>query len=156
VLCALRTALPLWALRLDSELQFVGDAGTTEPQGRSERTGFAVANYRRPQRSLTIDGDVSFARAALLDGAPSAARVPGAAESVMASGASVLHARQPRAGYSVLLRVTAGGRAGGWGGRCALPSDGAAAGAGECEGAVIQGLSTAQAQVPACRLPALP
>lgn len=82
----LRTTVSLWTLRLDSELLFVGDAGTTEPQGRSARTGVTVANFWRPLRSLALDGDVSFTRARYLDEPAGAQSVPGALESVIAAG----------------------------------------------------------------------
>jgi hypothetical protein len=82
----LRTTVSLWTLRLDSELLFVGDAGTTEPQGRSERTGITVANYWRPHRTLAVDADVSFTQAQYLDAEPGARRVPGALENVIAGG----------------------------------------------------------------------
>lgn len=83
----LRTTLSLWTLRLDSELLFVGDAGTTEPQGRSGRTGITIANFWRPVRALAVDGDLSFTRARYLDAPASARAVPGALESVIAAGA---------------------------------------------------------------------
>jgi hypothetical protein len=82
----LRTTVSLWTLRLDSELLFVGDAGTTEPQGRSQRTGVTVANYWRPLPSLVLDGDVSFTAARFRDAAPGETRVPGALENVIAAG----------------------------------------------------------------------
>jgi hypothetical protein len=83
---ALRSTVSLWTLHLDSELLFVGDAGTTEPQGRSARTGLTVANYWRPHRTLALDGDLSFTRARYLDAEPGATRVPGALENVIAAG----------------------------------------------------------------------
>ncbi|MBY0488516.1 MAG: TonB-dependent receptor plug domain-containing protein [Gemmatimonadaceae bacterium] len=83
----LRTTISLWTLRLNSELLFVGDAGTTEPQGRSARTGFSMANYWRPVSSLALDADVSFTAARYLDAEPTARRVSGALENVIAAGA---------------------------------------------------------------------
>jgi hypothetical protein len=82
----LRTTVSLWTLDLESELLFVGDAGTTEPQGRSARTGITVANFWRPHRTLTLDGDVSFTRARYRDAEARATRVPGALENVIAAG----------------------------------------------------------------------
>ncbi|MBL0938620.1 MAG: TonB-dependent receptor [Gemmatimonadaceae bacterium] len=85
----LRTTISLWTLRLDSELLFVGDVGTTEPQGRSSRTGVTMANFWRPLRSLrslALDGDVSFTRARYLDEPSGEQSVPGALESVIAAG----------------------------------------------------------------------
>jgi hypothetical protein len=98
----LRTTVSLWRLRLDSELLFVGDAGTTEPQGRSDRTGITVANYWRPHRTLAFDADLSFTRAQFLDAEPGATRVPGALENVIAGGVQWT----PRThGLSAVLRL---------------------------------------------------
>jgi hypothetical protein len=82
----LRTTVSLWTLRLNSELLFVGDAGTTEPQGRSGRTGVSIANYWRPLTSLAVDADVSFTNARYLDATAGETRVPGALENVIAAG----------------------------------------------------------------------
>src|SRR5690606_16841282 len=59
----LRSTLAAWALELDSELLFVGDAGATEPSDRSRRLGVTWANFYRPLPSLAIDADVSLASA---------------------------------------------------------------------------------------------
>lgn len=82
----LRTTIALWTLNLDSELLFVGDAGTTEPQGRSARAGLTIANYWRPLRSLAVDADVSLTRARYRDEPVGMQRVPGALENVVAGG----------------------------------------------------------------------
>jgi outer membrane receptor protein involved in Fe transport len=74
---------------LDSELLFVGDAGTTEPQGRSRRTGVTFANFWRPDPRLTLDADVSFTRARYLDEPAGRQSVPGALENVVAAGVSL-------------------------------------------------------------------
>ena len=82
----LRTTLSVWALNLDSELLFVGDAGATEPTTESRRSGITLANFYRPIPSLSFDADISFARARL-SGVPSAeSRIPGALENVVAGG----------------------------------------------------------------------
>ena len=62
------------------ELLFVGDAGTTEPQARSRRTGVPFANFWRPDPCLWFDADVSFTRARYLDEAAGQQSVPGALE----------------------------------------------------------------------------
>jgi hypothetical protein len=82
----LRSTLTAWALELDSELLFVGDAGATEPSSASRRLGVTVANFYRPIPTLSFDADVSFARARLLDGSGAASRIPGAIERVVAGG----------------------------------------------------------------------
>ena len=81
-----RTTLSVWALNLDSELLFVGDAGATEPTNQSRRSGVTIANFYRPIPSLSFDADVSIARARL-SGVPTAeSRIPGALENVVAGG----------------------------------------------------------------------
>lgn len=82
----LRSTLTLWALDLDSELLFVGDAGATEASGTSKRRGVTWANFYRPIPSLSLDADVSFARARFADEAEGADRIPGALENVFAGG----------------------------------------------------------------------
>jgi hypothetical protein len=82
----LRSTLTAWALELDSELLFVGDAGATEPSARSERSGVTWANFYRPHPSLSLDADVSFARARLADVPAEENRIPGALENVVAAG----------------------------------------------------------------------
>ena len=82
----LRATLSAWALTLDSELLFVGDAGATEPTSESRRAGITLANYWRPVPSLALDADVSFARARLAGVPASRSRIPGALERVIAAG----------------------------------------------------------------------
>lgn len=82
----LRSTLTLWALNLDSELLFVGDAGATEPTTTSMRRGVTWANFYRPIPALSIDADVSFARARLGDVPVEENRIPGALENVFAGG----------------------------------------------------------------------
>lgn len=82
----LRSTLTLWALDLDSELLFVGDAGATEPSGTSERRGVTWANFYRPIPYLSIDADISFARARLGEAPGDENRIPGALENVFAGG----------------------------------------------------------------------
>ena len=84
----LRSSVSFWVLDLDSELLFVGDAGTTEPQGRSRRAGVTVASFWRPMPRLTFDGDVSFTRARFVDATDGAHYVTGALENVVAAGVS--------------------------------------------------------------------
>ena len=82
----LRTTLSVWGLDLASELLFVGDAGATEPTAGSRRTGITFANFYRPIPSLSIDADVSFARARLRAVPTDESRIPGALEHVVAAG----------------------------------------------------------------------
>ena len=59
----LQSSVSLWTLSLDSELIFVGDAGTTEAGRPSHRAGVEIANYYTPKPWLIFDGDVSLSRA---------------------------------------------------------------------------------------------
>jgi outer membrane receptor protein involved in Fe transport len=85
----LQTSVAVWALKLDSELVFAGDAGTTEAGRPSRRFGIEWANYYSPRAWLTFDGDVSVSSAHFNDGDPSARRIPGAVRSVISAGATV-------------------------------------------------------------------
>ncbi len=81
-----RSTLALWALNLDSELLFIGDGGATEASAASRRWGATWANFYRPVPQLSIDLDLSLARARF-NGVPEAAdHIPGALESVVAGG----------------------------------------------------------------------
>ncbi|MDP9348792.1 MAG: TonB-dependent receptor [Gemmatimonadota bacterium] len=91
----LRSTLTLWALDLDSELLFVGDAGATEPTTTSMRRGVTWANFYRPFPALSIDADVSFARARLGDVPADEDRIPGALENVFAGGIAWTPERGP-------------------------------------------------------------
>ena len=81
-----RSTLALWALELDSELLFIGDGGATEPSDRSRRSGVTFANFYRPIPQLSVDADVSFARARFAGVSPDADHIPGALERVVAGG----------------------------------------------------------------------
>jgi len=83
-----RTTLVGWTLDLDSELVFVGDAGTTEPSDRSRRVGVTLTNFWRPNPRLALDADVSLTRARFVDVPENSDFVPGAVERVIAAGAT--------------------------------------------------------------------
>ncbi|MGY8904942.1 MAG: TonB-dependent receptor [Burkholderiales bacterium] len=78
----LQTSLSLYQLNFDSELVFIGDAGNTEAGRASRRTGFELSNYYKANRWLTVDADVSFARARFRGNDPAGNRIPGAVEGV--------------------------------------------------------------------------
>lgn len=82
----LRTTASAWALDLDSELLFVGDAGLTEPSAASHRRGVTLANFYRPTDRISIDADVSFAHASFSGVPSSETHIPGALENVLTSG----------------------------------------------------------------------
>jgi outer membrane receptor protein involved in Fe transport len=78
----LQSSLSLYRLDFDSELLFVGDAGSTEASRPSRRYGIEFNNYFKPARWLTIDADLAFARARFRDDDVAGSRIPGAVEGV--------------------------------------------------------------------------
>lgn len=85
----LQSTLALWWLRLDSELVFVGDAGTTEAGRPSRRYGVELTNYYEATPWMTLDADISISRARFRDNDPAGHQIPGSVESVVAAGATV-------------------------------------------------------------------
>jgi hypothetical protein len=90
----LHSTVTLWYLGLDSELLFVGDAGTTEPGRPSRRVGIEWTNYARLTPWLVIDGDLAWSNARFRDDDPAGSFIPGAIERVISAGVTV-EARQP-------------------------------------------------------------
>jgi len=78
-----RSTVALWSVDLDSELLFVGDAGTTEPSDATRRRGVTWTNFFRVGPSLTADLDVSLARARFAGAPDGNDRIPGAMERVV-------------------------------------------------------------------------
>lgn len=85
----LQSSLAVFLLDFDSELVFVGDAGTTEAGRPSRRVGFEFANYYAPTSWLTVDADFAYARARFRNADPAGDRIPGAVEGVASIGLSV-------------------------------------------------------------------
>lgn len=83
------TTVSVFGLELDSEIVFVGDAGTTEAGRPSRRTGIEITNFWRPLPWLAIDLDATFTRARFTSSDPAGDRIPGATERVVAAGISV-------------------------------------------------------------------
>jgi outer membrane receptor protein involved in Fe transport len=55
-------AVAAWALDLESELTYVGDAGTTEPSGRTRRLGIDLEARVRLAEGLWADADLNLSR----------------------------------------------------------------------------------------------
>jgi hypothetical protein len=85
----LHSTLAFWWLELDSELLYVGDAGTTEPSRASRRYGVELANYWRATDWLTLDCDFTWTDTEFKDSDPVGDDIPGAVETTVAAGASV-------------------------------------------------------------------
>jgi hypothetical protein len=96
-----QSTVALWYLALDSELLFVGDAGTTEAGRPSRRVGLEWTNYARPTRWLTVDGDVALSRARFADTDPAGSHIPGALDRVISAGVTI----EPRRPFFGSLRV---------------------------------------------------
>ena len=83
------TTLVLWGLDLDSELLYVGDAGTTEPSRPSRRLGVEWAVDVVPRPWLSFDASVAWSRARFRDDDPAGDRIPAAVEGVVTAGLAV-------------------------------------------------------------------
>jgi len=90
----LQSTVSVWYLGIDSELVFVGDAGTTEAGRPSRRIGVEWTNYWRLRPWLSADADVSFSRAEFADDDPAGDRIPGALARVISGGLNI-EPRQP-------------------------------------------------------------
>jgi hypothetical protein len=95
----LRTALvpntqlsvSLWSLDIDSELLFIGDAGTTEASRASERRGIEAAVIWNPLSWLILDADLAWSRSRFSAFDPAGDRIPGAVENVASVGLAIDH-----------------------------------------------------------------
>ena len=94
-------SVALWALELDSELLFVGDAGNTEASRKSQRSGIELTSYYRIDDIWTVDLEYSFANAAFTDESEDGDNIPGAIEHVVQAGLSALWEN----GFSSVLRL---------------------------------------------------
>ncbi len=59
----LNSTLALWWLESSQELVFIGDAGSTEANGKSHRYGVEWTNYYKPADWLTLDADFALTSA---------------------------------------------------------------------------------------------
>ncbi|WP_312015276.1 TonB-dependent receptor plug domain-containing protein [Bradyrhizobium liaoningense] len=82
----LTSSLAVFVLDFDSELLFVGDAGTTEPSRPSRRVGVEWTNHYKPLPWLGFDLDVAYTKARFTDYDVVGDHIPGAPAWV-ASGA---------------------------------------------------------------------
>jgi outer membrane receptor protein involved in Fe transport len=85
----LQSTVALWYLGIDSELLFVGDAGTTEAGRPSRRVGIEWTNYARVAPWLTLDADLAFTRAEFTDDDAAGTRIPGALDRVISAGVTI-------------------------------------------------------------------
>jgi outer membrane receptor protein involved in Fe transport len=85
----LQTTVSLWALQLDSELIYNGDAGATEPGPASQRRGIEFANYFSPRPWLIFDADVSKSQSRFSEFNAAGPYIPEAVDLVVSGGISV-------------------------------------------------------------------
>ena len=85
----LEASLTVFALELDSELVFVGDAGNTEAGRPSRRTGVELPDFYRPRPWLSLDADLAVSRGRFRDADPAGDRIPGAIERAASMGVAV-------------------------------------------------------------------
>ena len=91
ILPSTQLSVALWSLDLDSELLFIGDAGTTEASRASERRGIEAAVIWNPVSWLIVDADLAWSRARFGDFDASGDRIPGAIEAVASVGLAIDH-----------------------------------------------------------------
>ena len=91
----------IFELQLDSELIFVGDAGTSEPSDPTKRSGIEVSGFWQPLDWLTFDGSGAWSHSRFEDVASNADRIPNAVEFVGSLGATVTTA----GGWEASLRA---------------------------------------------------
>lgn len=93
VLPGLQSSLALWQLKLDSEIVFVGDAGSTEASGASQRHGIEWNNHYIAAPGLLLDADIAVSRARFAEDqgdVPNTGRsIPGSVDTVVSLGATL-------------------------------------------------------------------
>ncbi len=82
------STVSLFYLHSDSELLYVGDAGTTEPGSATERYGIEWATYWRPEDWLTFDNELTLSKGVLL-GDAAGNEIPGAVPLTMNTGVTI-------------------------------------------------------------------
>ncbi len=82
ILPGLQASLAFFRLELDSELLFVGDAGTTEASRPSTREGIEVSAFYKPTDWLTLDLDYAITKARFSDSDPAGNFIPQAVRDV--------------------------------------------------------------------------
>jgi outer membrane receptor protein involved in Fe transport len=81
----LQSSLAVWQLHFDSELVYVGDAGSTEASGASRRHGVEFNNRWTPDRHFLLDADLALTHARFDNGD----HIPNAVDSVASVAATL-------------------------------------------------------------------
>ena len=85
----LQSSLAVWYLKFNSELVFIGDAGTTQAGRPSTRYGVEWNNHYTPQPWLLLDLDLAWTRARFSNDDPVGNRIPNALQAVAAGGFTI-------------------------------------------------------------------
>jgi outer membrane cobalamin receptor len=97
----LQSTLTLWQLNIDSELIFIGDAGTTNPSRPSNRHGIEWANLWKAADWLLLDADLSLSSSRYSDSDPAGSYIPGSIE----QAASIAVTLQDNTAWSAGIRL---------------------------------------------------
>ena len=95
------SSLALWYLELDSELLFVGDAGTTEASRPSRRWGIEFNNFWTINETWSLEADIAWTDAQFDDRAPEGNEIPGAIDLVVSGAINAEFSR----GWSGSFRI---------------------------------------------------
>jgi hypothetical protein len=82
------STLALFYLHSDSELLYVGDAGTSEPGPATERFGVEWSTYWRPNDWLMLDNEITLSEGRLLDVGPDD-EIPGSVPLTLDTGITI-------------------------------------------------------------------
>ena len=85
----LTASAALWQLEQDSELLFVGDAGTTEPSRPSRRRGLELLTQYLLAPGLSFDLSLALTHARFRDSDPVGSFIPGAPDRVASAGVTL-------------------------------------------------------------------
>ncbi len=85
----LDASLALFLLDFDSELLFVGDAGTTEPSRPSQRIGVEVTSTWRPRPWASVDLDLAYTLARFTDYSIGGDQIPGSPAFIASGGVTL-------------------------------------------------------------------
>jgi len=94
-------------LTLDSELVFVGDAGTTEPNDGTQRFGVEFNTFWQPTDWLALDASAAFTDAKFKNVPANMNLIPQAVENVFSAGVSL----QPFENFTTTIRARRFGEA---------------------------------------------
>jgi len=84
----LQTTIAAWQLDLESELIFIGDAGTTEAGRPSRRHGVELTNFYTPAKDWIIDANLAWSHARFRDQDPAGDFIPGSISRTASVGVS--------------------------------------------------------------------